>query len=432
MRSASRLPILLVGSVILIAASGASDWPQWRGPNRDGKTADFQAPQNWPAQLTQKWSVTVGDGVATPALVDDRLYVFSRQEGNEILRCLDVESGQEQWKSEYPAGTVRGPAGGFAGPRSSPAVTDGKVVTLGVQGVLTCFDAATGDAVWKKEDFTGSLPRFYPSSSPIIVDGLCIAQLGGDGEGGIVAIDLASGDEKWRWTGDSPAYGSPTLINLSGGKAIVTPTDKNMVAVDVANGRLLWQIPYSQGRYNAASPMIVGLTIVYAGPTRGTTAEAIKMQGDKLVTETLWSNADNSVIYNTPVVNDGFLYGLSNANALFCIDTQNGQTTWTAPISAGGEDEGREQEQPARGARRGRGRRGGGGRGGYGSIVNAGSVLFALTPAAELVAFEANGMEYKELARYKVADGGTHAYPVIAGNDIFIKDQESITRWTLE
>src|SRR5262249_42598273 len=149
------------------------------------------------------------DGVATPALVGDKLYVFSRQEGNEVIRCLAAADGKEIWADKYEAAGFNGPDSGFPGPRSSPAVADGKVVTLGVQGTLSCLDAASATVVWRKNDFKGALPRFPPSSSPIIVDGLCIAQLGGDSKGAIVAYDLAKGDEKWKWTDDGTAYASP-------------------------------------------------------------------------------------------------------------------------------------------------------------------------------------------------------------------------------
>src|SRR5262249_29704555 len=152
--------------------AGAQDWPQWRGPNRDAKATGFTAPTTWPKEPTRKWQVKVGDGVATPALVGDKLYVFSRQEGNEGIRCLAAADGKEIWADKYEAAGFNGPDSGFPGPRSSPAVADGKVVTLGVQGTLSCLDAASGTVVWRKNDFKGSLPRFHTSSSPIIVDGL--------------------------------------------------------------------------------------------------------------------------------------------------------------------------------------------------------------------------------------------------------------------
>src|SRR5262249_10372504 len=158
-----------------------------------------------------KWKVKVGEGVATPALVGDKLYVFSRESGSEVIRCLDAGTGKEVWKDSYEARGVSGPASGFTGPRCSPAVAGGQVWTPGGPGKLSCFDAASGKRLWSKDDVKGE-PRFSVSSSPIIVDGLVIAQLGGESGGGIVAYDLASGEEKWKWTGDGPAYASPVLL----------------------------------------------------------------------------------------------------------------------------------------------------------------------------------------------------------------------------
>src|SRR5437773_8378017 len=173
----------IVAVVLLGTAAFAEDWPQWRGPNRDGKVTGFTPPATWPKALAQKWKVAVGDGDATPALVGDRLYVFTRQGTDEVLTCLNSADGKQIWQKTYPAtATVTGPAQQHAGPRSSPAVADGKVVTLGVAGILTCWDAADGKILWKKTEIKGT-PGFFTASSPLIVDGLVIAQLGGRGAG---------------------------------------------------------------------------------------------------------------------------------------------------------------------------------------------------------------------------------------------------------
>src|SRR6185503_4319046 len=191
---------VILGCVTLGGGVGwAADWPQWRGANRDAKAGDFTAPQAWPKQLAPKWKVAVGEGVATPALVGDKVYVFSRQEGQEVTRCLDAATGNELWAEKYEVQALgNSPAAQFSGPRASPAVADGKVVTLGVRGMLSCLDAASGQKVWRKDEFAAQ-PQFFVASSPIIVDGMVIAQLGGGNNGALVAYDLASGDQKWKW-----------------------------------------------------------------------------------------------------------------------------------------------------------------------------------------------------------------------------------------
>ncbi|OAI54043.1 hypothetical protein AYO44_03940 [Planctomycetaceae bacterium SCGC AG-212-F19] len=383
------------------------DWPQWRGPNRDAKAAGFDAPKSWPKELTQKWKVPVGDGVATPALVGDKLYVFARQGGNEVTRCLDAATGKELWQDKYEAQGATGPAAGFAGPRSSPAVADGKVVTLGVRGTLSCLDAATGTKLWRKDEFKGA-PRFFTSSSPIVVDGLCIAQLGGESSGAIVAYELATGNEKWKWTGDGTAYASPALLTLGDAKMIVGETARKIVGLGLVDGKLLWETPFAvtgARGYNAATPMVDGQTVLYSGSGRGTKAVKIEKQGDVFAAQEFWSNGENSVQYNTPVLKNGLIFGLSAGDSFFCINAETGKTLWTASIR---------------------------GRKGYGSIVDAGPVLLGLTPNAQLLVFEPSDKEYKLVVSYKVADGETYAYPVVTGNRIFIKDKDTVTLWTLE
>jgi outer membrane protein assembly factor BamB len=421
------------GGTVLFSAGFAlaQDWPQWRGANRDAKASGFTAPKTWPKELTKKWKTAVGSGDATPALVGDMLYVFARQEGNEVTRCLNAATGEELWKDQYAVPAISGPdASQHGGPRSSVIVADGKVITLGVCGTLSCLDAAAkGKVLWRKDDFPGAWPRFHVAMSPIIVDGLCVSQLGKPGDGVIVAYDLATGDQKWKWTGEGPAYASPVAVTVDGAKVILTQTDKSVVALSAADGKLLWQTPFApQGMaYNAATPIVDGQTVIYCGQGRGATAVKFEKQGDTLAAKELWKNPDNSVQFNTPVLKNGLLFGLSARNDFFCINAQDGKTLWTAPFTppaTGGEG-----QAEATGGGRGRGM---GRAAGYGSIVDAGSVLLTLTPASQLVVFQPSDKAYTELARIKVADSQTYAYPIVAGNRLFVKDQESVTLWTIE
>ena len=399
---------VMVGCVILVSAGCvfAQDWPQWRGPNRDGKVSGFTAPKKWPKELTQKWKVTVGSGDATPALVGDRLYVFARQGADEVTLCLKAGDGKEAWRDKYAAQAVTGAAARHPGPRSSPAVADGKVVTLGVGGVLSCLDAATGKVVWRKDPFPKVVPRFFTSTSPIIVDGMAIGHLGGQGNGAIIAYNLATGDKKWQWADEGSAYSSPALLTVEGTKQIVTLTEKSIVGVGVADGKLLWQLPFVPQRraYNAATPIVDGQTVIYTGGGQGTRAVKIEKQGDGFAAKKLWSNPDIATQFNTPVLKDGLLFGLSNSGNLFCINAQTGQTAWTDATRRD--------------------------RSGFAAIVNVGSVILALPSSSELIVFKPDGKEYGEITRYKVAETPTYAHPVIAGNRVFVKDQELVAMWT--
>lgn len=400
----------LIGCVILISASCvlAQDWPQWRGPNRDGKVSGFTAPRKWPKELTQRWKKNVGFGDSTPALVGDRLYVFTRQGEDEVTFCLNAGNGNELWQKKYAAQAVTGAAARHPGPRSSPTVANEKVLTIGVGGVLSCLDAANGNLVWRKDPFPKVVPRFFTSMSPIVVNGIVIAHLGGRGNGALIAYDLASGGEKWRWGEEGPEYASPALLTVGGTKQVVTLAEQSIVGIGVADGKLLWKLPFApvSRAYNAATPIIDGQTVMYTGAGRGTKAVKVEKKVNVFTANELWSNAELSVQFNTPVLKDGFLFGLTNRSNLFCINAQNGRTAWTDSNPCGSR--------------------------GFGSIVSADSCLIVSNNDSDLIVFKPDGKAYNEIARYKVADTPVYAHPVIAGNRIFVKDQESVTLWVIE
>ena len=130
-------------TLISTSLTYSQDWPQFRGIGRDSKVTGFKAQAAWPADLAQQWKVTVGAGDATPVLVYKKIYLHTRQGGDEVVLCLDANTGKEIWKSTYPAPSVTGPSTSHPGPRSTPAVASGKIVTYGVTGILSCLDAAS-------------------------------------------------------------------------------------------------------------------------------------------------------------------------------------------------------------------------------------------------------------------------------------------------
>jgi outer membrane protein assembly factor BamB len=424
MRNAHPTTSVIVGGVLLFGATSvwAQDWPQWRGPNRDNKVVGFTEPKMWPKELTQKWKVPVGQGDASPALVGDKVYVFARQGGDEVILCLEADSGKEVWHDKYAADPANVPMGGHKGPRSTPAVAEGKVCTLGVGGVLSCLDASTGKVVWRKD--TKAKPRFYTASSPIILEGKCIAFLGGDGKGELTASDLTSGEEKWKWAGEGPPYGSPVLLTVDGTKQIVTLTQKSLVGIGAADGKLLWQAPFA-AQYMSGTPIVDGPIVICSGPPDmrgggkgGTVAFKIEKEGDGFKAKEVWIQAKSPAgIYNTPVLKDGLLFGLSplpgarmgqGPTSLFCMDAKTGDVLWTDSSK----------------------------RGECGAILDTGSVLLALTSDGQLVAFKPGNKGFEEVAKYKVSDkeglDGPWAYPIISGNRVFVKAGDTLALWTIE
>ena len=402
--------LVSLGSGFILIALGvrapAQDWPQWRGPNRDDKVSGFTAPKSWPQEFHQKWKVTVGQADSTPALAGGKLYVFSRQNDNEVTQCLDAATGKEIWSDKYEAMAATGPAAQHPGPRSSPTVAGGKVITLGVRGVLSCLDAADGKLVWRKKDVQG-WPNFFTAMSPLVVNGLCIAQLGSKTNGVLIAYDLSSGDEKWSWAGDGPAYASPVLMSVGEAKLIVTQTDKRVVAINLADGKLAWEAPFvpSGMGINVATPIVDGQTIIYTGLGRGAIAMQLEKEGETIAAKQLWANAELSPRFCTPVLKDGLLFGLSDKAGFYCLNAKTGQTAWSEANTQ---------------------------RGAFASVLDAGSELVALTPKAHLIVFEPSEKAYTEVASIKVADTATYAHPVLAGDRLFIQDQNSVTLWTLD
>ena len=413
MRNANPLRSVLLGSVTLMSAAGvlAQDWPQWRGPNRDNKVTGFTAPAAWPKQLTKKWQVTVGTGESSPLLVGDKVYTFGRQGGDEVTLCLNAANGKEIWKDAYNAKPVTGPAatvgGGFKGTRSTPAVGEGKICTLGVAGVVSCLDAATGKVVWRKD--TKDYPSYYTSSSPIIVDGKCIVYVAA-----LTAFDLASGDSKWTWKGGGTPYGSPILMTAAGTKQVVTPTHGGLAGVALADGKELWQVKVGSGggdyQSNYSTPVIDGDKVIYSYSPKGkggTFAIKIEKKDSGVTATEVWKKDLAAHQYHTPVLKDGLLFGTTKAPSLnlFCLNAQTGETLWTDDAK----------------------------RGQCGSILDAGSVLLSWSSDKELVVMEPSNKAFKEIAKYKVADAETWAVPIVAGNRIFVRDRGgALTLWTID
>jgi len=196
-------------------------------------------------------------------------------------------------------------------------------------------------------------------------------------------------------------------LTVEGTKQIVTLTEKNIVGIAAADGKLLWNLPFvPQGRaYNAATPIVEGQTVIYTGAGRGTKAVKIEKQADGFTAKELWSNPDLAPQFNTPVLKDGLLFGLSNRGNLFCINAQTGQSAWTDTTQHGR---------------------------GFAAIVCADSCLLALPNTSELIVFKPDGKKYSEIARYKVSDTPTYAHPIISGNRVFVKDEESVAMWIVE
>jgi outer membrane protein assembly factor BamB len=231
----------------------------------------------------------------------------------------------------------------------------------------------------------------------------------GGSSGPLAAYTLADGKEKWKWTEEGSEYASPVLLKVGDTKMVVAEGSKNLVGLSLADGKLLWKTALGgggMGSYIASTPMVQGETVFFAGG--GSKAVKIEKTGDEFKPKEQWSNTGAAVVMNTPVVTNGLVFGLGSDDKLFCLKADDGKTAWKSE-GVGGRV----------------------GRNVFGSVVDAGSGLFALTPAGDLIVFEPSDKEFKQLAKYKVGTG-TYAYPIVSGNRIFVKDKDSLILWTIE
>jgi outer membrane protein assembly factor BamB len=406
MKRADRIiSVFVILTVFLSTYSFSQDWPQFRGIGRDAKVTGFKAPAAWPTELKQEWKVVVGFGDATPALSGNKIYLNTRQGENEVILCLDAITGKELWKSQYPSIAVTGPAGSHPGPRSTPAVANGKVVTFGASAILSCLDANTGKVLWKRENPANVVPQFFTGMSPLIVDNLCIVHVGTKDNGEVLALDLNTGNEKWKWAGDGPAYASPSIMTIDGKKHLIVQSEKSLMALSMTDGKLIWQIAtlVQQRFYNSVSPYVDGQTIFYSGQGTGTKALKVEKSGNEYVTKELWSNTEIGAKWNTPVLKDGFLYGFTDQKRIYCLNASTGITAWID--NAVNSD--------------------------FATIVDCGPVLIGLPSTQTLLVLKPESSAYTEIAKYKVSETPIYAFPIVAGNSIYIKDAESLTLYKI-
>jgi outer membrane protein assembly factor BamB len=406
-RRSALLAFALTTVIGSFPAAQSTDWPQWRGPNRDGVVTNFTAPKEWPAQLTRKWKIDVGLGYASPVVVANRLYLFSRQGDNEVLQAFEPETGKAIWQTSYEAPFKMNPAAARheKGPKSTPTFANGKLYTLGMSGIVTAFDAATGRQLWQKP--AAEVPPLYHTGmSPLVDRGLVIVHVGGHNRGALTAFDATTGAVKWSWTGDGPSYGSPMAADFDGTRQIIVFTQENLVGVSAATGELLWKRPFTtRSTQNTITPLFYNGTVIVSGLDHPVTAFKILKRGSQWTTEDVWENPDVPLYMTNAVVVRDMLVGMTHKNSgqFFALDARTGKTLWTS-----------EPRQATNAA-----------------ILRAGSdLLFALKDDAELIVARPSASGLDPLKRYTVADSATWALPTVVGNRIYVKDTNSLTLWT--
>ncbi len=391
-----------------LAQGTGPDWPQWRGPTRDGTLTSFTEPARWPERLTLRWSVEVGEGYATPVLVGTSVYTFTLQGGDEVIRALDAETGREIWQTSYPApfsfeaaAEPHGP-----GPKATPTYADGSLYTLGLGGVVTAFEASTGRQLWQVPE-PSVVPLYGTAVSPLVDRGLVIVHVGGHSQGALTAFNTSTGEVTWAWDGDGPSYASPLAADLDGTRQVITLSQESVIGVSASTGELLWQRPFSTAfAQNVIDPILVDDTVIVSGFQEPVSSFRVAREQDGWTTEDVWENRETSLYMTNGVLVDGALFGLSarNSGQYFLLDVATGETLWTSV--------GRQASNAA--------------------IVKAGDILFVLQDDGELIVGQADRTGFEEVQRYDVADRATWAQPVISGKRVFVKDVSTLALWTFD
>ena len=391
-------------TLILAVGVFANDWPQWRGPNRDGVVAN--APAAWPKDLKLKWKVPTGAGYASPVVSQGAAFVFSRDASeNETLARFNLANGKPEWTKSYTAPFKKN---SYAkdmskGPFSTPLVKDNRVYTLGVTAILSAWDLKSGALLWRK-DFSKSVDtsKLFTGTamSPVVEAGHLIVHTGDDRGGLVHAFDPATGAERWKLPmAAGPGYASP--IAVAG--QIVTMTDQSVVGINAANGKLLWTFPWKdEWLENIITPIRFEDLVILSGVRRGTVAIRITPNG----AQQAWANPEAAFYMSTPVVDGPHLYGLGSKKKgqFLCLDGRSGKIVWAT--------NGREATQAA--------------------VLNAGPHILWTTNDGDLVVSKKSAKAFEQVTRYSVSDAPVWTVPVLLGRQILIKSDNSLALWSLD
>ena len=402
--------LVMSAALIALAAAGSGeaisqDWPQWRGPTRDGIVA-AALPAEWPAALKKRWETPAGIGHASPVVSGNRVVVIAREGDQEIVRALDLESGKEIWRASYAAPFIVNPAAQLhgPGPKSTPAIANGRVFTFGIGGILSAFDLATGKLIWRLPA-PEVLPQYGTATSPLIDGASVIAHVGGNENGALTSFDGATGEPRWQWKGDGPGSGSPIIATLGGVRQVIAQTQKFLVGLDASNGTLLWQLPFTTDfDQNAFTPVVFQDLVINAGLDQPLAAIRPKLVGGKWIAETAWTNLQSPMFMSSPVLIGGTIYGLTlrSKGQLVAIDAASGKTLWNT--------QGREGENA--------------------SMLGSRSWLLASTTEGQLVVARPNPQKYEEVRRYQIAETAVWAHPAVTSSSVIVKDVDKVICWS--
>lgn len=395
--------VLLVSIVALLCldqvsmAQSAAHWPQWRGPNRDGISKEAGLLKQWPAEGPPLvWKATgAGQGYSSFSIANGRLYTMGLRGDREFVIAYDIANGKEAWATPH-GGAFHNDRGN--GPRGTPTVDGDRLYALGGNGDLSALDARTGKIVWTKnvlKDFGGSNITWGISESPLVLGNKVLVNAGGQGAS-IVALNKADGSVIWKSQSDEAGYSSAIPMEVNGTTHVVFFTGERAVGLDAKDGRLLWEYAKPSNRTaNAATP-IARANRVFVSSDYGTGGGVVEIKADNKAEE-IYFTKDMRNHHSSSVLMGDHLYGFSGA-ILTAMKFDTGEIAW------------RDRSV------------------GKGSLVYADGHLYCFSENGVVGLVEATPAGYKEKGRFRLQQGSlpTWTHPVVAGGRLYLRDQDTI------
>ncbi|GAB6187367.1 PQQ-binding-like beta-propeller repeat protein [Thermopirellula anaerolimosa] len=333
---------IVVAWVCLVFPVRADDWPQWRGPNRDGTWNETGIVERFSGNsLKIRWRAPISGGYSGPTVADGRVFVTDRvtqPDEKERIHCFHWQDGRVLWTYEYACPyrnmTYR------TGPRASVTVHDGLVYALGTMGHLHCLRAEDGSLVWRKapgEDYQPEVPTWGVAAAPLVEGNLLIVQVG-EADGCLQAFDRKTGKLIWKTLEDPASYSAPIVVDQAGKRVVICWTGTRVTGVDAADGRLLWSIPFAQRRWIDAiiSPLFHPETNELFVSCFEDGALMMRLDPAQPRAEEVWRRAGPNevktdalhILMGSPVRDGDYLYGVDSHGQFRCLDARTGDRLW--------------------------------------------------------------------------------------------------------
>jgi outer membrane protein assembly factor BamB len=385
------------------AAKAGANWPGLRGRERDGIIRGVRIDTDWsqspPVEL---WRRPIGPGVSSFAVRGDLVYTQEQRGDEEVVACYNVTTGEPVWRHRDLTRFWDPHVG--AGPRATPAVSDGRVYALGATGILNVLEASDGAVVWSRKvasDTNAKLPTWGFVSSPLVVDDVVIVYAGS-----LVAYDRATGDPRWFGQAKDGSYSSPHLLTIDGVPQILLLTHAGATSVAPVDGTLLWQHPWPgvgivQPALTAEGDLLISMINDAAVPI-GTRRIAVAHSPGGWTIEERWTSTALKPSFSSLVVHEGHAFGF-DGHILACIDVANGERKWK------------------------------GGRYGHGQLVLLPDqdLLLVLSEEGELALVRATSDQFTEMARFPAIEGKTWNHPALVGDVLLARNGQEMAAFRL-